>query len=442
AYNPEWFTYNELSQVTPMPLEWDRTSLSQPAQKTDNGHLPDAQGKGQAEAVYNFLDAQAKKQSSYAKSPLWSIVDGPWKLQSDTTSGQFTYVPNKAYSGPNKPTISKFVEIPFTNDSAEFNQISSGGPKSLTIAGLPQQYVKKLPQLKSAGYLDNTAASYSVNYFPLNFHNPKMGAVFSQLYFRQAFQHLVDQPVWASKVLYNTGVPTYGPIPSAPPSPLTASGAAKNPYPFDPNAAATLLKAHGWKVVPNGTDTCTDPSKCGQGVKKGQKLSFTLDYQQGVATNTSEMQDLQTEAKKVGINVSLTTHPFQQVVAAGVPCTANQPQCKWQAENWGAGWIFSPDFLPTGELLFKKGAASDASSYSDPKADNLIRQTIYGPQKSEAQALTNYANYMAKTLPVVWGPTSIGSYVAGGGTLVSNKLGGYTANAYGYLEPEDWYLTK
>ncbi|MBO0769278.1 MAG: hypothetical protein J2O48_11405, partial [Solirubrobacterales bacterium] len=41
AYNPEWFTYNELSQVTPMPLEWDRTSLSQPAQKTDNGHLPD-----------------------------------------------------------------------------------------------------------------------------------------------------------------------------------------------------------------------------------------------------------------------------------------------------------------------------------------------------------------------------------------------------------------
>ncbi len=31
SYNPFWFTYNELSQITPLPIAWDRTSLSRPA---------------------------------------------------------------------------------------------------------------------------------------------------------------------------------------------------------------------------------------------------------------------------------------------------------------------------------------------------------------------------------------------------------------------------
>ena len=31
GYNPIWYTYNELSQITPLPLAWDRTSLSAPA---------------------------------------------------------------------------------------------------------------------------------------------------------------------------------------------------------------------------------------------------------------------------------------------------------------------------------------------------------------------------------------------------------------------------
>ena len=28
SYNPFWFTYNELSQITPLPIAWDRTSLA------------------------------------------------------------------------------------------------------------------------------------------------------------------------------------------------------------------------------------------------------------------------------------------------------------------------------------------------------------------------------------------------------------------------------
>jgi peptide/nickel transport system substrate-binding protein len=73
AYSPTWFLYNELSQVTPTPAAWDRTAQGPSACTT---MVRDCA------AVYHYLDAQARDQHSYVGSPLWSIVDGPWKLSS------------------------------------------------------------------------------------------------------------------------------------------------------------------------------------------------------------------------------------------------------------------------------------------------------------------------------------------------------------------------
>ena len=79
SYNPFWFTYNELSQITPLPIAWDRTSLSGPAPAPAAAGLPDTTTAG-AKAVYSFLNAQATRITGYASSPIWSVVDGPWKL--------------------------------------------------------------------------------------------------------------------------------------------------------------------------------------------------------------------------------------------------------------------------------------------------------------------------------------------------------------------------
>jgi peptide/nickel transport system substrate-binding protein len=446
AYNPEWFLYNELSQVTPMPLAWDRTSLSQPAPTSDNGHLPDTTTTG-AKAIYKFLDTQAKKLGSWASSPLWSVVDGPFKVQSFTTTGALTLVPNTKYSGSPKPTISKLVELPFTSETAIFNEERSGGPKAVTVGNVPSQYAPQLSQLGSEGYVVNKAASYSFNYFPLNFNNPTVGPVFRQAYFRQAFQHLIDQDGWINAFLNHTAIPTYSPIPLSPPSPLvSASAVSTNPYPFSVSAAKQLLTANGWKVVPGGTSTCVKPGtaagECGAGIKQGEGISFNLDYESGVVAIQSEMNDLLAQAKKIGITLNLTSHPFQTVVGAAVPCTANQPTCKWEAENWGAGWIYGPDYLPTGESLYNPGAAANAGSYTDPATTSLITATITGPAASETQALTAYAKRIEQQVPVVFGPTSVGTYGGNAAVLVDKTLGGYAANALGLMTPEDWYFTK
>jgi peptide/nickel transport system substrate-binding protein len=449
SYDPSWVLNSELSQIFPIPLAWDRTSLTQPAPTSDNGHLPDTTKSGAA-AVYKFLDKQSKDLGSWASSPLWKVVDGPYKLQAFDTSGKVTMVPNPAYSGSPKATAS-VVELPFTSEAAIYNQVKSGGPSALSIAGLPSQYAPQLSSLGSSGYSVNKAASYSFNYFPLNMNSnaptspggEPVRYILRQAYFRNALQHLIDQNGWIHAFLYNTAIPTCGPIPFAPPSPLVNTSAISTaPCSFSPTTAKQELSSHGWKVVPGGNTTCQNPSLCGAGIKAGEGISFSIDYLSGVVSTQNEMNDLASQAKKLGISISLTTHPFATVISTGAPCTPDKPTCKWTAENWGAGWIYGPSYLPTGEQLYNPGSAANAGSYNDPKLTQLITQTIVGPLAQENQALTNYATYVGQTDPVIFGPTSVGIYGGVAATLIDKKLGGYTANALGFMSPEDWYLTK
>jgi peptide/nickel transport system substrate-binding protein len=446
SYNPTFVLYNELSQIYPLPLAWDRTSLSQPAPTSTSANLPDAAGKASAAKVYSFLNTQGAKIATWSTSPLWTVVDGPFKVSSVTSDGGVTFVPNPSYSGSPKPSISKFVEVPFTADSAVFNEVRSGGPSALTIANLPAQYVPQLSTVESEGYTDNTASSYSVNYFPLNENNPKVGPIFKQLYFRQAFDHLVDQDGWASAFLHNTAVPTYGPVPTAPASPLVSGVSATAPFPFSTADAAKLLTSNGWKVVPGGSTSCIKPGTaagdCGADITQGETIAFNLDYQSGVATLTNEMNDLAAQAKKVGITLNLTEHPFDDVYSAAVHCTSTQPKCSWTAENWGAGWIYGPDYLPTGEDLFYPNAAANYENYNNPQMTSLIEQTWTDPQSTWPAAMAKFVKYAEEQAPAVFNPTSIGTYQGDGGTLISSKLGGYSANALGFMTPENWYLTK
>ena len=111
-YNPTWFTYNELSQITPMPMAWDVTSLTGAPESGGCTASSSACAK-----VYTFLDGQSKALSGWASSKIWSIVDGPWHLQSFNSDGNSTFIPNKEYSGSPKPRLAEFQEVPFTTEA-------------------------------------------------------------------------------------------------------------------------------------------------------------------------------------------------------------------------------------------------------------------------------------------------------------------------------------
>ena len=447
SYNPSWFTYNELSQITPLPIAWDRTSLSAAVPSPDEGNLPDTTSAG-AKAVYSFLNGQATKTTGYASSPLWSVVDGPWRLASLTTDGMATFVPNRRYSGPDRPHLAKFVELPFTSAEAEFSVLkagpSSGGPSSsgqqISVGYVPDNDLPQQPSLKAQGYRLVADYPFGFDYFEPNFNNPKVGPILRQLYFRQAFQHLVDQTGWIHAYYNGLGVPTYSPVPASPANPYSDAKASVNPYPFSVPAAKALLSAHGWKIVPGGVTSCARPGtaadECGAGVKAGQPLQFTLMYPSGLPYTDASMADLQSVARQVGIEISLNQVTQATIAATIEPCSSSSTACSWEIGQYGTAWLFEPDHYPTGDEIFQTGALGNVNNYSDPAIDKLITATTTTSASGAQAALNAYADQARLQLPDFWQPSP--------GTLITvqSNLRGFSPNAYGFIDPEEWYFTK
>jgi peptide/nickel transport system substrate-binding protein len=447
SYNPLWFTYNELSQITPLPIAWDRTSLSHPAPAPAAPGLPDTTPAG-AKAVYGFLNAQATRITGYASSPVWSVVDGPWKLASLTADGTATFVPNPRYSGPQKPRLARFVELPFTSAAAELSVLragqASGGPgtsgQQISVGYVPDNDLPQQPALRAEGYRLVTDFPFGFNYLEPNFNNPTVGPIFRQLYFRQAFQHLVNQTGWISAYYDGLGVPTYSPVPARPANPYADARASVNPYPFSVPAARHLLAAHGWHVVPGGVTTCSRPGRgagqCGAGIKAGQPLDFTLMYPSGQPYTDGSMADLQSAAQQVGIEISLDQETSATIAATIEPCAPASSACSWEIGNYGTAWLFEPDHYPSGEEIFQTGALGNVNNYSDPAVDKLILATTRTPAGGAQAALDAYADQVRLQLPDFWQPSP--------GTLVTVQanLHGVAPNAYGFISPEEWYFTK
>ncbi len=437
AYSHSWFLYNDLSQITPMPAAWDKTA---------SGPSNCATVVKDCTAVYNYLNTQAKNLPGYASSPLWGIVDGPWKLTAFNADGHVTMVPNTTYSGPVKPTLAKFEEVPFTTDAAEYNVLrsSASGGQKIDVGYLPEQDAPPKPAGSTvganplAGYVLNPLYAWGFNYFVLNFQSTTgNGPIIQQLYFRQALAYLMNQAAVIKGPLRGYGTQTVGPVGSQPVtqylSPQLKSG---SPFPYDPTKAKSLLSSHGWKVVPNGTSTCSNPSQCGKGVKSGQGLSFNLPYASGTQWISQEMQQLQSNASLVGIKLNLEPKPFNQVTAlAAGNCVVAKIPCNWDLANWGGGWTYAPDYLPTGETLFKSGSIANSGGYSSPTNDNFIDKTLTSDNTS---FMYQWQNYLATQVPVMWQPNGVYELTE----VVSNLHGAIPQNPTLAINPENWYFVK
>ncbi len=425
SVNETWFTDNQLGLISPMPQHaWDKTSAT--------GAIGDydltASG---AVAVFNFLNAQAEDLNTYATNPLWQVVDGPWKLSAFTSQGEATFVPNPSYSGPVKPSISKFIELPFTTAESEVNVLRSGN--SIDIGYLPTSDLGQKGALAGEGYNLVPWENLGVDYAIYNLTNPKVGKILSQLYVRQAIQHTENQPEMVKDILKGYGVPTYGPIPLQPKNNLVSPQERTNPYPFSISAATSLLSSHGWTIHAGGVDVCEKPGAgaghCGVGIAKGAQMSFQLLFANGSEDLTREVETIQSAASQAGIKLTLKQQPFNDVVSTVDPCPTS---CNWQIGLYG-GIGYST--LPTGDGLFLPGAALNAGSYSDPINTANIHATL---SSNKPDAFFTYENYLAKQLPWLWMPTP--AYQL---TMIKSNLKGVAPqNGYLVLTPESFYYTK
>jgi peptide/nickel transport system substrate-binding protein len=408
-FSESWFTNNMLSEITPMPTAWDRT-------KSGPSHCSTT--VSDCIAVYTYLAAQANTHpNTWPTSKIWSIVDGPWKMQSLDAQGKLVLTYNTGYGGPVSPHhITTFTELPFTSEQTEYNVLQDPtANQTIDVGYLPTVDAPVPPAGQLAGSNPASLPNYKLSvlyvwqltYFPYNFNNNTGQApIFKQLYFRQAFQDLVDQEGVIDGPMHGYGKPEYGPVGTYPVTKyLSPSLAAKgDPWPLSiPNARA-ILQAHGWSIVPNGIDKCqhagTGPNECGAGIAPGAQLNFTLRYATGTDWLESSVREIASNASLVGIKVTLLGESFSDVVNWAFDVNGES----WQMADWGI-WTFAPDYLPTGDTLFQSGAPNNAGQYSSAKDDQLINATLDARSASEFQsAMYTWQKYLAGQLPVVYQP--------------------------------------
>ena len=124
----------------------------------------------------------------------------------------------------------------------------------------------------------------------------------------------------------------------------------------------------------------------------------------------------------IGIQFQHTEATFNNVIA---DCSGGSG---FEICSWGGGWTYAPDFEPTGESLFAPTGGFNVGGYNDATMTADITATDFGTAK-----LTDYGNYAATQLPVLYQPQAF----APGEVIKTLKSSiGFTPNPLGNFMPE------
>jgi peptide/nickel transport system substrate-binding protein len=441
AYNPGFFLNNQLADtdnVFPIPsTDWNVTSANGP-------HVTNWQSPAVAKKIYDYLNKAGGSVATFATNPLWQDVSGPFKLKSfSATNSSYALTPNPDYGGTPKPVMSEVDVNTYTGFTSELNAMKSGGLD--VMVGMDPSQLAEAPALKTQGITVFGGPSWGWFGGIINFKDTAdhFDKVIAQPYVRDAIDYLIDQPGIVKGVYKGAAVTAYGPVPSAPTSPYTPPDAVTSPYPYNPASAVSLLKAHGWKVVPNGQTTCakagTAAGECGAGIPAGTPLTFTWANQPSSVSTTGALESevISSEAKTAaGINIVLQTKTFNFLTSN---YNDQNPGAAKYTSDWGVnnyGGLFE-DYYPTQDGVDNPGGGFNLGDYSDPTANSLIHASVFG---GDPAAVKTEAAYLTKSLPVFYLPDQ--DYLL----AVSNKVGGpspgWTAMTQQQWYPQYWYQTK
>jgi peptide/nickel transport system substrate-binding protein len=440
AYNPGYFLNNQLADTDntyAMPsTDWDLTAAGK--------HNSDWKNPKVALKIYNYLNKQGASVSTFASSPLWKDVSGPFKLSSfSATNSSYVLTPNPNYGGAPKAQATIDVNT-YTSVTSQYTALQSG---SLDVAGLDPSQLNQAKTLKSQGVAVFGGPSWGWFGGQLNFLDTTdhFNKVIAQLYAREVLDHLVDQPAIIKGVYKTAAVTAYGPVPSAPTSPYAPSDATTAPFPYSPSTAVSLLKSHGWKVVPNGQTTCakagTGAGECGAGIPAGTPFKFVWA---NVPEATSTTGPLESEAlasiakQAAGIDIQLTTKSFNFL--AENYNDANPAAVKYK-DDWGVnnyGGLFE-DYYPTqAGVENDPGTGFNIGNYNDKTAHKLINDSVFG---GNVNAVETEAGYLEKHPPVIYFPDQ-DTISAVNTKKVGSSADGWLALTQQALQPQYWYTIK
>ena len=237
-------------------------------------------------------------------------------------------------------------------------------------------------------------------------------------------------------------MPAYTEVPTAPFSPYAPASAGKPAFPYNPTKAVSILKAHGWNVVPGGRTTCAKPgtsaSECGAGIPKGTPIAFVWANQPESVSTTGALESevVASEAKQAaGIDITLQTKTFNFLTSN---YNDQNPAAAKYTNDWGVnnyGGLFT-DYYPTAEGVWNTGGGFNLGDFNDPQATNLMNGSVHS---GSPIAIKVEASYIQTHLPVWFMPD--GDYLlAVNSTKVAGPPDGWTAMTQQQWFPQYWYV--
>jgi peptide/nickel transport system substrate-binding protein len=387
--NPQWFEHNGLTQIFPMPaFKWNR--------------YPDNMTQ-ELRYIANV--------ASNPTNPIYRVVDGPYKF-SKTSANQFwDFVPNPSYYGK-RATYNVDFQY-FTSTSAQFAALKKD---TLQIGTLPLSLYDSRSQLSNDHLRE--IYSFGFNYITPNesAQSPVHGA-FRLTYVRQALEMGINQAAIIKHFYHGLGVPAYDQVPSEPPTVFDVSNVPALTY--NPAAAKNLLTSHGWRLA-NGVMT-----------NGSIKLQFTMLYPSGSTTTQNIAEYLANTWAQIGVKVNLVPESGSTIFAESTQSQAT----KWAMADFG-GWIYGPDFYPTGGEFYLPNSGANNEGYSSREMTHLIDNTYISGTPAQIQSrFRAFLSYEAQQAPVLYMPYTPGLYE------VANSLTGFTRSfnpITGFYYPNYW----
>jgi peptide/nickel transport system substrate-binding protein len=419
--NPSWFTADQLEDtgagLYPLPSTvWNVAS-------TGGAHIGNwASDPAAALAIFKFLRAQGTDPATFGSSPLWKVVDGPFRLASfNASSGAYTLVANPRYGLRPRPRLAAVSVRTYGDPQAMLAALRAG---QVEVGSLdPSTQLPAIPGLERRGLDVFGGPGWGWYGGVINFKDTTddFSKVVAQPYIRGVLAELVDQPQIIKRVYHGWAVPEHGPVPVVPRSPYLSAAATRVPWPYDPARAAATLRAHGWRVRPGGRTTCAHPGQgvreCGPGIPAGTPISFTwANLPASVSPiGLRESRIFAVDARRyAGIDVRFLTASFGVLTAdyndQGSAATANRNA--WAVNNFGGALT---GYYPTQAGLLGPGGALNLGGYGGRRVRALLQASISSPGRG---AISREVSYLSRLFPVLYMPDQ--DWI----TVVADRVGG------------------
>jgi peptide/nickel transport system substrate-binding protein len=366
--NPLWIELNALNYAEPMPKSvWDKYPNNMHQELT-------------------WMYSMGDKPSNAA----FKVIDGPYMEKTFVQDQYWTLQANPHFSG-HKATIKTLVYDYETGDSSVFAALKKG---VFATTDLPSAYTTAADQLKHIYRVTSAPYVYAWNLLEPNMSPkaPVIGNLFTKLYFRQAMQMGINEPAIVKDFYGGYAVSNYIPLPK---EPINKFYDYKIPvyYGYNPARGRKLLESHGWHMV-NGVMQ-----------RNGVQLKFQFLAMSGDNTDNTIEQYLKSTWAKEGIDVTIKTEPFTQLIDVVTnPKDVNQ----WTLAWWGAGWFTGTGFPFLS--AYTCGSAYNFSGYCSHTLDKIVAQAYKpGSIANTYKIVDQYEQYTARQLPVLLLPEYVGA---------------------------------